>query len=276
VSEDGDFLVRFWGVRGSIATAGPETVRYGGNTSCVEMRCGDRLLVFDSGTGARKLGQSLMSEQWDFDHFFSHTHFDHIAGLPFFSPAYRPDNRIRIRAGHLTAPDTMENALRLAMSAPMFPVPFDIFQAEISFEDFTAGDTLDLGDGITVRTAPLNHPNEATGYRVEYGNRSICYLTDTEHVPDSPDANLLALMDGADIAIYDTTYTDEEFPNYIGWGHSTWQEGLRLAEVAGVKTFVLFHHDPNRTDDALDNIAKEAKSVFSGAVVAREGDTLRP
>jgi len=276
VSEDGDFLVRFWGVRGSIATAGPETVRYGGNTSCVEMRCGDRLLVFDSGTGARQLGQSLMSEQWDFDHFFSHTHFDHIAGLPFFSPAYRPDNRIRIRAGHLTAPDTMENALRLAMSAPMFPVPFDIFQAEISFEDFTAGDTLDLGDGITVRTAPLNHPNEATGYRVEYGNRSICYLTDTEHVPDSPDANLLTLMDGADIAIYDTTYTDEEFPNYIGWGHSTWQEGLRLAEVAGVKTFVLFHHDPNRTDDALDNIAKEAKSVFSGAVVAREGDTLRP
>ena len=276
MSEDGDFLVRFWGVRGSIATAGPETVRYGGNTSCVEMRCGDRLLVFDSGTGARQLGQSLMSEQWDFDHFFSHTHFDHIAGLPFFSPAYRPDNRIRIRAGHLTAPDTMENALRLAMSAPMFPVPFDIFQAEISFEDFTAGDTLDLGDGITVRTAPLNHPNEATGYRVEYGNRSICYLTDTEHVPDSPDANLLTLMDGADIAIYDTTYTDEEFPNYIGWGHSTWQEGLRLAEVAGVKTFVLFHHDPNRTDDALDNIAKEAKSVFSGAVVAREGDTLRP
>jgi len=240
------------------------------------MRCGDRLLVFDSGTGARQLGQSLMSEQWDFDHFFSHTHFDHIAGLPFFSPAYRPDNRIRIRAGHLTAPDTMENALRLAMSAPLFPVPFDIFQAEISFEDFTAGDTLDLGDGITVRTAPLNHPNEATGYRVEYGNRSICYLTDTEHVPDSPDANLLTLMDGADIAIYDTTYTDEEFPNYIGWGHSTWQEGLRLAEVAGVKTFVLFHHDPNRTDDALDNIAKEAKSVFSGAVVAREGDTLRP
>lgn len=276
MSEDGDFLVRFWGVRGSIATAGPETVRYGGNTSCVEMRCGDRLLVFDSGTGARQLGQSLMSEQWDFDHFFSHTHFDHIAGLPFFSPAYRPDNRIRIRAGHLTAPDTMENALRLAMSAPLFPVPFDIFQAEISFEDFTAGDTLDLGDGITVRTAPLNHPNEATGYRVEYGNRSICYLTDTEHVPDSPDANLLTLMDGADIAIYDTTYTDEEFPNYIGWGHSTWQEGLRLAEVAGVKTFVLFHHDPNRTDDALDNIAKEAKSVFSGAVVAREGDTLRP
>ncbi len=276
MSEDGDFLVRFWGVRGSIATAGPETVRYGGNTSCVEMRCGDRLLVFDSGTGARQLGQSLMSEQWDFDHFFSHTHFDHIAGLPFFSPAYRPDNRIRIRAGHLTAPDTMENALRLAMSAPLFPVPFDIFQADISFEDFTAGDTLDLGDGITVRTAPLNHPNEATGYRVEYGNRSICYLTDTEHVPDSPDANLLTLMDGADIAIYDTTYTDEEFPNYIGWGHSTWQEGLRLAEVAGVKTFVLFHHDPNRTDDALDNIAKEAKSVFSGAVVAREGDTLRP
>ena len=276
MSEDGDFLVRFWGVRGSIATAGPETVRYGGNTSCVEMRCGDRLLVFDSGTGARQLGQSLMSEQWDFDHFFSHTHFDHIAGLPFFSPAYRPDNRIRIRAGHLTAPDTMENALRLAISAPLFPVPFDIFQADISFEDFTAGDTLDLGDGITVRTAPLNHPNEATGYRVEYGNRSICYLTDTEHVPDSPDANLLTLMDGADIAIYDTTYTDEEFPNYIGWGHSTWQEGLRLAEVAGVKTFVLFHHDPNRTDDALDNIAKEAKSVFSGAVVAREGDTLRP
>ncbi len=265
MSDETDFWVRFWGVRGSIACAGPDTIRYGGNTSCLEVRC-----------GARLLGQALPAEPLEFDHFFSHTHFDHVAGLPFFLPFYRKGGKIRIRAGHLSPPHTMESTLRLAMSAPLFPVPFDVFQADIDFIDFTAGDTLDLGDGIEVRTAVLNHPNGATGYRVSFGGKSICYVTDTEHTPGEPDRNILDLIEGADIVVYDATYNDAEFPTYVGWGHSTWQEGVRLAEAANVGQLVIFHHEPGRDDDALDDVAREAKAAFAGATVAREGDTLRP
>ena len=274
--EDVDFYVRFWGVRGSIASSGPDTLRYGGNTSCLEVRCGQRLLVFDAGTGARLLGQALSAEPLDFDHFFSHTHCDHIVGLPFFVPFYRKGANIRIRAGHLSPPHTMESTLHLFMSAPLFPVPFNVFRADIKFDNFTAGDTLDLGDGIKVRTARLNHPNGATGYRVCYQGKSICYVTDTEHTPGTPDQNILGLIEGADIVIYDSTYNDAEFPTYVGWGHSTWQEGMRLAEAANVGRLVIFHHEPGRSDDALDAVAIEAKEMFAGAEVAREGDTLRP
>ncbi len=272
-----DFNVTFWGVRGSIACSGPETQRYGGHTSCIEMWCGDRLLVFDAGTGARPLGLSLdekTSGPFKLDHFFSHTHWDHIVGLPFFCPAYGKGNEIRIWAGHLLPSSDIEAVLRQAMTEPLFPVPLDVFHAEISFQDFTAGETLDLGDGIVVRTATLNHPNEATGYRVEFNGHSACYVTDTEHIPGKHDENVLGLIEGADLVIYDGTYCDDEFLDYEGWGHSTWQEGVRLAQQANVKQLAIFHHDPGRSDDALDAIGKEAASHFSGAFIAKEGDTL--
>ncbi len=276
VTEDvTNFLLRFWGVRGSIACSGPETQGYGGNTSCIEIRCADRLLVFDGGTGLRPLGLSLPSaDPLELDHFYSHTHWDHIAGMPFFCPAYRAGCKIHVRAGHLAAQGGIEAALRQAMTEPLFPVPLDIFHADIDFSDFSAGDTLDLGDGIVVRTAPLHHPDGATGYRVEFDGRSICYVTDTEHVPGSPDQNILGLIKGADLVIYDSTYTDDEFPTYVGWGHSTWQEGARLCQAAGVKRFAIFHHDPGRDDDALDRIGAAAARQFSGAFVARERETL--
>jgi phosphoribosyl 1,2-cyclic phosphodiesterase len=276
VTEGGsNFFVRFWGVRGSIACPGPETLKYGGNTSCIEIRCGDRLLVFDGGTGLRPLGLSLPpADPLEFDHFFSHTHWDHVVGVPFFCPAHRANCRIHVRAGHLAGHGGIEAALRQAMTEPLFPVPLDVFHADIDYGDFRAGDTLDLGDGIVVRTAPLNHPNGATGYRVEFDGRSICYVTDTEHVPGSPDQNILGLIKGADLVIYDSTYTDDEFPTYVGWGHSTWQEGVRLCRAAGVKRFAIFHHDPERDDAALDQIGAAAASLFAGAFVAREQETI--
>ncbi len=267
--------IRFWGVRGSVACSGPDTVRYGGNTACIEMRCGDRLLIFDAGTGVRNLGNSLESERpLDVDHFFSHTHWDHIVGFPFFSSAFCPDSKIRLHAGHLKGQGGLEGALRQAMAEPLFPVPLDIFRACISFHDFEAGTTLDPGDGISIRTAPLNHPNEATGYRVEYGGKSACYVTDTEHVPGLPDGNILSLIENADLLIYDCTFTDEEFPRFAGWGHSTWQEGVRLCRAANVKKLAIFHHEPNRTDDALDYIAAAARAEFAGAFVASDGLAL--
>ncbi len=273
----GDFFVRFWGVRGSIACPGPDTIRYGGNTSCLEIRCGSRLLIFDGGTGIRALGHHLDRQgPVDADLYFTHTHIDHIQGLPFFGTAYKEGNSFRLWAGHLKPDYTLKQVLSEMMMEPLFPVPISIFGAQISFNDFDCGRTLNPGPGIVLRTAPLNHPNRATGYRVDYKGKSICYVTDTEHLPGRPDARVLELIEGADIVIYDSTYTDQEFPKYVGWGHSTWQEGVRLCERAKAGRLVVFHHDPCHGDAFMDSVAAEAEKARPGTVVAREGLTLSP
>jgi phosphoribosyl 1,2-cyclic phosphodiesterase len=277
LSDQDNFSVRFWGVRGSIACSGPNTMRYGGNTSSLEVRCGDRRILLDAGSGMRYLGNKLMPMgALDIDILLTHTHFDHICGMPFFVPFFNPASKFRINAGHLLPEHNVEFVLSEMMMAPLFPVPMAIFNADITFNDFVSGDTLDLGDGIIVRTAPLNHPNRATGYRIEYDGRSICYITDTEHVPGQPDENVAGLIRDADLVIYDGTYTDDEFPNHIDWGHSTWQEGLRLCEANNVKRYVLFHHDPERDDEQLDEIANELEELRPGTIVAREGLVLEP
>jgi phosphoribosyl 1,2-cyclic phosphodiesterase len=268
------FSVRFWGVRGSIACSGPRTVRYGGNTSCIEMRCGERLLVFDGGTGLRYLGQTLKdaaSTPLDADLYLTHTHFDHVCGLPFFKPFFDPKNRWRLWAGHLAEGMTLRRVLGEFMMAPLFPVPPQVFRARMEYREFKAGDTLRAGEDVAVRTATLNHPDGATGYRVEYGGRSVCYLTDTEHVPGAPDRNILELIAGADLVIYDSMYTDAEYDTYVGWGHSTWQEGVRLCRAAGAKRLAVFHHDPEHDDTLLEGIEREVSAALPGSVVAREG-----
>jgi phosphoribosyl 1,2-cyclic phosphodiesterase len=156
------------------------------------------------------------------------------------------------------------------------PVTQASLQADIIWKTFQVGDVLKPREGITIRTAPLNHPNGATGYRIEYGGRSICYVTDTEHVIGEPDGQILGLIEGADVMIYDATYTDEEFPKFVTWGHSTWEEGVRLCDAAGVGTFVVFHHDPGHDDDCMDAIATDLEARRPGSVVAREGMVLRP
>lgn len=272
-----DFFVRFWGVRGSIPSPGPTTVRYGGNTSCLEVRCGDRLLIFDAGTGIRPLGCHLdRLGAVDADIYFTHTHVDHIQGLPFFSSAYNKANKLRLWAGHLAPDYTLKQVLSEMMMEPLFPVPISIFGAEISFSDFPCGQTHTPGPGIVLRTAPLNHPNRATAYRVEYNGKSICYVTDTEHKPGTPDANILGLIERADLVIYDSTYTDEEFCKFKGWGHSTWQEGVRLCTQANARRLVVFHHDPSHDDAFMDRVAVAAEAARPGTVVAREGLTLSP
>ena len=278
VSKGDDFLVRFWGVRGSIATPGPATARYGGNTSSIEVRCGERLLLLDGGTGMRYLGNKLTAEApVDADILFTHSHFDHVCGLPFFKPFFQPQNKFRLWAGHLGGGMTLHRVLREFMMAPLFPVPPEVFKAGMEYRDFKAGEPLSLppNSGIRVRTAVLNHPDGATGYRIEYGGKSVCYVTDTEHVPGVPDRNVLALIEGADIVIYDCMYTDEEYAkSYVGWGHSTWQEAVRLCKSAGVKKLVVFHHDPDHDDDRLDAIGREVDAALPGAIMAREGLVL--
>jgi phosphoribosyl 1,2-cyclic phosphodiesterase len=268
--------VRFWGVRGSIACPGPGTVRYGGNTPCVEVRCGDRLIVFDGGTGIRALGDQLMNTRApvDGDIFFSHCHVDHISGLPFFAPFFADTNSFRLWAGNLKPAWSMEQVMRMAMREPIFPIGIEAFQAKIEYRDFAAGDTLTPCPGVRLRTAPLDHPGGATGYRVDYAGRSLAYLTDNEKRGSDFSPTLVALAQGADLAIYDCTFTDEEIAQKAGWGHSTWRDGLRLADIAGVKTFCMFHHAPEHDDDFMDGIAREAQALRPGTIVAAEGSVI--
>jgi len=271
-----EISVRFWGVRGSIACPEPATARYGGNTSCVEVRCGDRLLVFDGGTGLRPLGKALVDggAVTDADVFFSHCHIDHVVGLPFFAPCYVPSTVLRLWTGNLLPEYRIEQILRRMMAEPLFPIGFGTLKADIQFHDFRAGQVLRPHPEVTLRTAPLNHPGGATGYRLEHASRAIAYVTDTEHRPGQLDQNVLWLAHGADVMIYDCNFTDDEFPSYVGWGHSTWQEGVRIANAAGVKTLVMYHHDPDHDDAFLDRVAAEAEKLRPGTIVASEGLTM--
>jgi phosphoribosyl 1,2-cyclic phosphodiesterase len=160
------------------------------------------------------------------------------------------------------------------MLNPMFPVPLEAMQAEITYEDFEAGEDFELWEDLAVRTAPLNHPNGATGYRVEHKGKSVVYVTDTEHVPGKLDQNILALIEGADMVIYDSTYTEEEWPEKIGWGHSTWNEGMRLCQAANAKKLGIFHHDPEHDDAFMDKVDEEAKDVWDGNFVIKEGQEI--
>jgi phosphoribosyl 1,2-cyclic phosphodiesterase len=277
--------VRFWGVRGSISCAGAEYLRYGGNTSCLEVTAGGRRLIFDAGTGIRPLGLELARlAPLDIDIYFTHTHLDHLSGLTFFSPLFDKRNSVRLWAGHLEPPYTLKKVVSNLMQAPIYPVTLDVFQATVSFTEFKAGDDLTCGQAVAMRTAPLHHPNGATGYRIEYGGKSICYITDTEHREGERDKTIVKLCRGADVMIYDSSYTDAEYPRYRGWGHSTWQEGVRIADAAEVGTLAIFHHDPSHGDAFMDDIAREAAAQRPGTaasglprvIVAHEGLTLAP
>lgn len=168
----------------------------------------------------------------------------------------------------------LKQILAEGTSVSLFQRLIGIFAAELDFSDFRAGETHKLGARVTVKTAPLNHPNRATGYRVEVGAKSLRYVTDTEHVPGRPDANVLDLVAGSDLFIYDCTYTDAEYPNHFGWGHSTRQEGVRLVEKACAKCLAIYHHDPDHDGAFMDAVAAEAELMRLGAFVAKEGTTI--
>lgn len=271
-----DFWLRCWGVRGSTPTPGVDTLRYGGETTCFEIRAGDALVLVDCGSGARNLGLQLVAEgPRHFDLLFTHTHLDHICGLPFFKPAYFPSFSIDAWAGHFMDETELVDIICRIMSPPIFPVAANTLKG-VNFKTFRAGSSIERTDGLSIRTIRLNHPGGACGYRLTYGGRSICIITDHEHGDPEIDAALIDFVAGAEVMIYDAMFTDAEYETYRGWGHSTWQKAVELATRAGVRTPVLFHHDPRRSDDELDEIGLAAAAAHPGTLVASEGMILRP
>ena len=226
-------------------------------------------------------GFALPASRWsrdnivDFDVLFTHCHYDHILGMPFFAPLYKPNAHVTVWSGHLAGIMTTREMLKAFMRPPWFPVPLEICHANITCNDFRANDVLVPREGVTLRTGSLNHPGNCVGYRVEWDGRAVALISDTEHVPGVLDPNVLALIQDADLVIYDANYVDEEMERYRGWGHSTWQQAIRLCEAAGARRLALFHHDKGRTDAQLGAIERNAKKRFAGAFAARDGLTLR-
>jgi phosphoribosyl 1,2-cyclic phosphodiesterase len=269
------FKVHFWGVRGSVPVSGPEYIKFGGNTCCIQLSCGGKSLILDGGSGLRQAGKAVWATGLkEIDIFLTHSHYDHIIGLPFFHPLY--DRRIKmiLWSGHMYGRMTTRQLIGNFMQPPWFPVMVEDCTANLDCRDFKPGDVLTPRDGIVLRTGNLNHPGGCVGYRVEWEGRVVCLISDTEHVPDKLDAEVLKLIRGADLVIYDATYTDAEMKRFRGFGHSSWQQGIKLCEAAGARRLALFHHDPARTDAGLEAIETEARARFAEAFAARDGMTV--
>jgi phosphoribosyl 1,2-cyclic phosphodiesterase len=270
-----NFQVKFWGVRGSIAAPGPDFNKYGGNTSCVEVRCGDRIFIVDMGTGARPLGVELTRQApVSATVLFSHYHYDHIGGAPFFAPFYDPRNSFEI-CGEGRKGMGLKAVLSRHMSYPFFPVPVKAWGSKIKYRTINPGDTIVSGD-VKVKTASLNHPQSALAYRIEYQGKSVVYCSDNEHQEKMP-APLARLFEGCDLLIYDAAYTEDEYHGVvgggpkIGWGHSTWTEAIKIAKRLNVRKLYIFHHDPLHTDEMVDRLLRESRREFKELYASQEG-----
>jgi phosphoribosyl 1,2-cyclic phosphodiesterase len=272
-------------VRGSIPSPGPNTVQFGGNTSCVEVRANKAILIFDGGTGLRLLGKKLLKEMPLTAHmFFSHVHWDHIQGFPFFEPAFVAGNCFHLYGGNNVS-RTLEETLAGQMDHPNFPVHLTAMGARMIFRDLREGETVEIDDGAggSARVTPAvgNHPQGVYAFRLEHAGKAIVYATDTEHYEGRIDEKLVNLARGAEILVYDAQYTPEEYAGTAGtggskkgWGHSTFEEGAKIARTAGTRRLVLFHHDPIQSDAAVREKEQRARAVFPNAVAAHEGMTI--
>ncbi len=269
------FRVRLWGVRGSLPVAGAGFTRYGGHTISIELRCGPHVVIIDGGTGISPLGRSLAAEGVrDVALYLTHAHYDHVMGLPFFAPFYCKGSTVTLGCGPMPGGLRAEGLLDALMRPPFFPIDTAYFCATLRYVNLVPGGAVSPFEGVTVRTAPMNHPQGGLGYRVEYGGRAVAVITDTEHAPGTTDAAVQDLIRDADLMLYDATFSDAELPRHTGWGHSTWEEGIRLSQAAGVRRLALIHHAEWRNDRSLDAIGRAARRRMPSAQVAREGDVF--
>jgi phosphoribosyl 1,2-cyclic phosphodiesterase len=253
---------------------GPGTVIFGGNTPCVEIRCSDRLVILDAGSGLVPLGRSLGAKTGDaFDLLLTHCHHDHVQGLMFFAPLLTKGCTARIHAGHLGG-DSAEEVLTRMFSPPLFPVSFKDLPGRAEFRGFRAGDDILLPDGLRLATHPLQHPSGATAYRIDHADRRVCYVTDIEHDDGPPAPSLVEFVSGADLVIYDAMFSEDEFCRCRGWGHSTWKAGAALCRAADARRLAAFHHHPKYDDAQLAALETELAAVLPGSFFAREGQTV--
>jgi phosphoribosyl 1,2-cyclic phosphodiesterase len=303
--------IRFWGVRGSIPCPGPKTQKYGGNSACIELRVGkeERLIIVDAGSGIRELGTFLLTNDLpkgpiDTSIFLSHTHWDHIMGFPYFTPIYIPGTKLKVFGPVTFEDDPLEDVVGGQMKYRYFPVNMGELTSDIEYIRLKEDPSIDMGNGLNVATKLLNHPITALGYRFEHEGKKVCtcydtepfrnlFITDPEH-PDYDEAmayegeevakeqNMVIeeFYAGADLLIHDSQYTAAEYVNgRVGWGHSTFEHVIESANRVGVKRLALFHHDPDRTDDQIDEMAKDycepGKYGDTEVFFAREGDVVQ-
>jgi phosphoribosyl 1,2-cyclic phosphodiesterase len=299
--------VRIWGDRGSIPCPGKDTVIYGGNTSCLEIRAGEKLVIVDFGTGIKPFGDWLMANDFkkgpiDTDIFITHTHWDHIMGFPMFTPIFIPTSRIRIRGPVSYENETLEQIIGAQLTYRYWPIRISELSAHIEYSQIKET-TLDLGGGLCVTTKYLNHPILCLGYRFEYQGKSIITAYDNEPFrnlfpTDPTDPNydedaaqegeaaakeenekLLQFYRNADVLIHDSQYTAAEYEKHLGWGHTSFEHAINSATKAGVKKLIMFHHDPNRTDEQLEKLERDYQNRIAGKtsmqiMMAREGLTI--
>ncbi len=275
-----DIKITFWGVRGSKPSPGKNTLLFGGNTSCVQVEIGDRNLILDGGTGISELGNLIMKEEGkkNADIFFSHLHWDHIQGLPFFIPLFKEGNDFRLY-GEDKGDMKFRQIIEGQMTSPYFPITMKMMKSNIDFFSIYPSQDLVLDQDITIKTFAVNHPNGCLAYRIEKGNSAIVYCTDTEPIEENK-SKFLEFVRGADVFIYDSHFTDEE---YLGidesqskkrWGHSTWQEGTRISKEADIGYLILYHHRESRSDVEQLEIEVLAQEQFNNTIAAREGLTI--
>lgn len=261
-------FIRCWGSRGSIPVSGEEYIRYGGSTTCMEIRTrNDDVVIIDAGTGIRRLGNNLLKEKRKHATlFFTHAHWDHLMGFPFFKLIYHDDVNLKIYGCPLER-GGMKKLLSGLMAPPYFPVPLKEIRAKVEWKESCSVDSVTEVCGMEVRCIPLNHPNQGLGYRFVENGKSFVFLTDNELDGDHPGgksyAEYVEFCRGADLLIHDAEFTDKEYAFTRGWGHSTWRKALQLAMDAEVKQFGLFHHNQDHSDDMIDDIVLSCRKVLA-------------